>query len=174
MSTDRTTPNPAPEPQDSGAPELTPLGKRIEVLRIQRGLSKQHLARFADASRQQLWRVLTGKSELTDALAARLADALGVPVDTLREPSPAAPHTTGPDLPPLALALCDPAQLAAVFALLSAGDESLRLRRALLDAAEDLCLVARLQVPAELMALRGQVLSGATMSYRPHTEVVAG
>src|SRR6185437_7696534 len=61
-----------------GFPELTPLGKQIEVLRIGRGLSKQHLARFAGTSRQQLWRVMTGKSELTDALRQRLAVALEV------------------------------------------------------------------------------------------------
>src|SRR3954463_13574580 len=61
-----------------GVPELTILGKRLEILRIERGLSKQHLARFAGTSRQQLWRVMTGKSELTDALRQRLAVALQV------------------------------------------------------------------------------------------------
>src|SRR5205085_8513186 len=66
-----------------GFPELTALGKRIEVLRIGRGLSKQHLARFAETSRQQLWRVMTGKSELTDALRQRLAHALQVETSSL-------------------------------------------------------------------------------------------
>src|SRR5215210_4686339 len=61
-----------------GAPELTSLGKRLEFLRIERGLSKQYLARFAGTSRQQLWRVMTGKSELTGSLRSRLADALDV------------------------------------------------------------------------------------------------
>src|SRR4051812_406151 len=61
----------------AGFPELTALGKRIEVLRIQRGLSKQHLARYAETSRQQLWRVMTGKSELTPSLKQRLVDVLG-------------------------------------------------------------------------------------------------
>ena len=64
--------------QESGFPELTNLGKRIEMLRIERGLSKQYLARYAGTSRQQLWRVMTGKSELTGALRSRLADALNV------------------------------------------------------------------------------------------------
>src|SRR4051794_19204167 len=64
--------------QESGFPELTVLGKRIEMLRIERGLSKQYLARYAGTSRQQLWRVMTGKSELTGALRSRLADALNV------------------------------------------------------------------------------------------------
>src|SRR3982751_4307642 len=61
-----------------GAPELTQLGKRLEILRIERGVSKQHLARHAGTSRQQLWRVMTGKSELTSSLRDRLAFALSV------------------------------------------------------------------------------------------------
>src|SRR3954464_9241763 len=62
----------------AAAPELTELGKRIEILRIDRGISKQHLARFAETSRQQLWRVMTGKSELTFALRSRIAEALKI------------------------------------------------------------------------------------------------
>src|SRR5215217_506240 len=61
-----------------GAPELTSLGKRLEFLRIERGISKQHLAKYAGTSRQQLWRVMTGKSELTSSLKERLAGALSV------------------------------------------------------------------------------------------------
>src|SRR5215208_1236935 len=61
-----------------GAPELTLLGKRLEILRIERGISKQYLARHAGTSRQQLWRVMTGKSELTSSLKERLAGALSV------------------------------------------------------------------------------------------------
>src|SRR5215216_1844770 len=61
----------------ASAPELTALGKAIEMLRIERGLAKQHLARAAGISRQQLWRVMTGKSELTNTLAGRLTTALG-------------------------------------------------------------------------------------------------
>src|SRR3954465_5455154 len=61
-----------------GAPELTSLGKRLEILRIERGISKQRLARHAGTSRQQLWRVMTGKSELTSSLRDRLAGALSV------------------------------------------------------------------------------------------------
>jgi len=70
----------------SGAPELTELGKRIEMLRIQRGISKQHLARHAGTSRQQLWRVMTGKSEMSPALRARIADALQSPTIQLNAP----------------------------------------------------------------------------------------
>src|SRR3954467_11513662 len=81
------------EGQSNGAPELTDLGKRIEVLRIERGISKQHLARFADTSRQQLWRVMTGKSELTGTLRARLSDALGVRLDDLAASGPSTRST---------------------------------------------------------------------------------
>src|SRR6267142_1797021 len=66
-----------------GFPELTQLGKRLEILRIERGVSKQHLARHAGTSRQQLWRVMTGKSELTSSLRERLAVALSVEPATL-------------------------------------------------------------------------------------------
>ena len=66
--------------EDLGAAELTALGKRIQILRIERGRSKQQLARDARTSRQQLWRVMTGKSELTTALRDRLAAAFSVDV----------------------------------------------------------------------------------------------
>jgi transcriptional regulator with XRE-family HTH domain len=69
---------------NAGFPELSPLGKRIEMLRIVRGLSKQQLARRAGTSRQQLWRVVTGKSELTTSLCARLAEALNADPRELR------------------------------------------------------------------------------------------
>src|SRR3954462_5025245 len=77
-----------------GSPELTELGKRIEMLRIDRGLSKQYLARFAETSRQQLWRVMTGKSELTFALRTRIADALSIQPAELDGWSPATRSTT--------------------------------------------------------------------------------
>src|SRR5581483_674828 len=72
---------------NGGVPELTELGKRIEMLRIARGISKQHLARYAGTSRQQLWRVMTGKSELTSTLRARLADVLAVSTLELGNPA---------------------------------------------------------------------------------------
>ena len=74
-------------PEGAGFPELTALGKRIELLRIERGLSKQRLARAAGTSRQQLWRVMTGKSELTVALCHRLAEVLQVDSRSLRDGS---------------------------------------------------------------------------------------
>src|SRR5687768_1048528 len=70
----------------TGIPELTALGRQLEMLRLDRGLSKQDLARRADTSRQQLWRVMTGKSELTTSLCQRLADVLGIDSRVLRNP----------------------------------------------------------------------------------------
>src|SRR5687768_8679810 len=80
MSTDRDD-----ELTAAGVPELTPLGKRIELLRIERRMSKRILAHRAGTSRQQLWRVMTGKSELTSSLCARLADVLEGDFRLLRE-----------------------------------------------------------------------------------------
>src|SRR5678810_1001257 len=70
-----------------GVPELTALGKRIEMLRLDRRLSKGVLAQRAGTSRQQLWRVMTGKSELTSSLCARLADVLETDSRLLRDAS---------------------------------------------------------------------------------------
>lgn len=66
-----------------GVPELTALGKRIEMLRLDRRLSKGVLAQRAGTSRQQLWRVMTGKSELTSSLCARLSEVLEIDSRTL-------------------------------------------------------------------------------------------
>src|SRR5829696_7615979 len=92
MSTETLLDSALPE----GAPELTSLGKRLEILRIERGISKQHLARYAGTSRQQLWRVMTGKSELTTSLRERLAGALSVDPSILSVASGTAhSHTFG-------------------------------------------------------------------------------
>ena len=69
----------------NGVPELTPLGKRIELLRFERRMSKRVLAQRAGTSRQQLWRVMTGKSELTSSLCARLSEVLETDSRLLRE-----------------------------------------------------------------------------------------
>jgi len=154
----------------AGAPELTALGKRIEVLRIQRGLSKQVLARQAGTSRQQLWRVMTGKSELTSSLEQRLASALAV------DPASLAATTSGstPGVLSLSLAttpdsrspgslhdlLADPARLEVLCSLLPADLDGLRLKRALLDAVEECALTSKLDLPAALFELRRRVLAG--------------
>ena len=69
----------------AGVPELTKLGKRIEFLRLERRMSKRVLAQRAGTSRQQLWRVMTGKSELTSSLCARLSEVLETDSRLLRD-----------------------------------------------------------------------------------------
>ena len=132
----------------SGFPELTALGKRIEMLRIERGLSKQHLARGAGTSRQQLWRVMTGKSELTGTLGQRIAEVLQVDIRTLRgieiPPPPPGWSTTSAastgtvefTIAPATLAefLADPLHLDRALASLPSDEHGRQLRLALLDA----------------------------------------
>lgn len=159
--------------EDLGAAELTQLGKRIEILRIQRGRSKQQLARHAGTSRQQLWRVMTGKSELTTALRDRLAAALAVDVALLAHgesiasgalafassatvPSPAwsgAPITVGDYL-------TDAHHLAATLRTLPAGDGGRRLKRALLNALEDLAVETSRALPIDYSEIHRRVLAG--------------
>jgi transcriptional regulator with XRE-family HTH domain len=73
------------ELSSAGVPELTRLGKRIELLRLERRMSKRILAQRAGTSRQQLWRVMTGKSELTSSLCARLSEVLETDSRLLRD-----------------------------------------------------------------------------------------
>jgi len=166
---------PKPDPEHAGFPELTSLGKRIEVLRIGRGLSKQHLARFAGTSRQQLWRVMTGKSELTDALRQRLAAALEVDSTALSS-SAAAPAPVTSDTPTIAPAdavvatrgigvsldtyLSTPQLAERTLRTLPNGDVGRELKRMILTALEDVALERRIALPAEFFELRRRVLSG--------------
>ena len=154
-----------------GAPELTQLGKRLEILRIERGISKQHLARHAGTSRQQLWRVMTGKSELTSSLRDRLAFALSVEPATLSQFSPApslrvadsaaqlsmrAPFET----PTVSEYLTDARHLAATIRTLPTGDGGRRLKRALLNSVEDLAVEAGQALPIDYSEIRRRVLAG--------------
>lgn len=170
MSTDGLLETVMPE----GFPELTSLGKRLEILRIERGISKQRLARHAGTSRQQLWRVMTGKSELTSSLRERLAGALSVEPGFLSngQPQPtthtyslaAAPasHTSAPsvDAPSIALYLTEPAHLVATLRTLPSGDAGRRLKRALLNALEDLAVEGGQTLPPDVSEIRRRVLSG--------------
>src|SRR5215212_6092678 len=129
----------------AGFPELTPLGKRIEMLRIDRGLSKQYLARFAGTSRQQLWRVMTGKSELTSSLRARLADALKVqPLEFDFSSAPTTSTTsrtlTAASEGQIAGYLADHKAIQRTLETMPAGDEGRALKRRFLDALEDMAL----------------------------------
>lgn len=156
-----------------GVPELTQLGKRLEILRIERGVSKQRLARHAGTSRQQLWRVMTGKSELTSSLRERLASALAVepatlsPTGTFSQASAgAATHAVGvtSSLPVVAATVTEYLQnaehLAASIRTLPSGDGGRRLKRALLNAVEDLAEEAGSALPVDYSEIRRRVLAG--------------
>ncbi|MDB4886451.1 MAG: Helix-turn-helix domain [Gemmatimonadetes bacterium] len=154
-----------------GAPELTALGKRLEILRIERGVSKQHLARHAGTSRQQLWRVMTGKSELTSSLRERLASALAVEPGDLANgtTSSALGHVAssfslvgGSTTAPASVAdyLAEPSHLATTLRTMPTGDGGRRLKRALLNAVEDLAVEAGKALPLEYSEIRRRVLAG--------------
>ena len=154
--------------------ELTPVGKQLEMLRIQRGLSKQHLARYAGTSRQQLWRVMTGKSELTSSLRHRLADVLHVDAAAIGVAlsSPANSQSTSAPLAPVVsnqfdpaaidfpTFLADAARLRRTLQLLPTGPTGRRLKRALLDALEDLAVEYAMPLSAEFFQLRRAVVNG--------------
>jgi transcriptional regulator with XRE-family HTH domain len=137
--------------------ELTPVGKQIEMLRIQRGLSKQHLARYAGTSRQQLWRVMTGKSELTSSLRHRLADALHVDAAAIGS-ALSSPSNTLSTSRHLASAVSTQVDL--TLRLLPSGPTGMRLKRALLDALEDLAVEHVVPLSREFFDLRREVVNG--------------
>ena len=150
----------------AGAPELTGLGKRIEKLRIDRGLSKQHLARHAGTSRQQLWRVMTGKSELSGGLGSRLAEVLGVP--TLSGPivervdSAKAPTRTTTDAATdlFTVYLSDSSAVARTLATIPSGSDGRRVKRRLLDALEDEAIARGVALEPAFFDVRRRVLAG--------------
>jgi transcriptional regulator with XRE-family HTH domain len=174
-----------------GVPELTPLGKRIELLRIERRMSKGVLAQRAGTSRQQLWRVMTGKSELTSSLCARLAEVLEIDSRVLRD---ADRNETVADVASAtglrrveltrafaAMGLDDAGAtgvagaagrydtleeyvsgaqgLERTFATLPASEDGRRLKRAILNAIEELAEVRGLKLPAVFFELRRRVVN---------------
>jgi len=154
-----------------GSPELTSLGKRLEILRIERGISKQFLARHAGTSRQQLWRVMTGKSELTSSLKERLAGALSVDPSMLSAASASSSQTfgltaavssalAGATAPTIVEYLADSTHLTATLRSLPDGDAGRRLKRALLNAVEDLAVDASQSLPPDFSEIRRLVLAG--------------
>ena len=150
----------------AGAPELTELGKRIEKLRIDRGLSKQHLARHAGTSRQQLWRVMTGKSELSGGLGSRLAEVLGVPalsgpIVEAPDGAPALTRTTSDAATDLfTVYLSDSSAVARTLATIPAGTDGRRLKRRLLDALEDEAIARGVELESAFFDVRRRVLAG--------------
>jgi transcriptional regulator with XRE-family HTH domain len=149
-----------------GAPELTVLGKRLEILRIERGISKQHLARHAGTSRQQLWRVMTGKSELTSSLRERLAFALSVDTHALyngdrRDDGHGASTASALTVvPTLNEYLTNPSLLAATLRTMPSGDGGRRLKRSLLNTLEDLAVESGHMLPLDYSEIRRRVISG--------------
>ncbi|CAN5342002.1 hypothetical protein BH09GEM1_BH09GEM1_03760 [soil metagenome] len=150
--------------EDSASADLTALGMRLEILRIQKGLSKQGLARSAGTSRQQLWRVMTGKSELTTALKVRLAGALACETEVIADHSdhtataldgrsPARPMTVSDYL-------TDANHIATTLKTLPLCDEGQRLKRALLNTLEDMAVEAGRTLPADYPEIHRQVLAG--------------
>ena len=154
-----------------GVPELTALGKRLEILRIERGVSKQRLARHAGTSRQQLWRVMTGKSELTSSLRDRLASALSVDIPTMLGTA-AETQSRGSGVATFAMSsapaqpvsaaeyLTDATHLAATLRTLPTGDGGRRLKRALLNALEDLAVETGRALPIDYSEIHRRVLAG--------------
>src|SRR5512142_2799974 len=155
-------------------PQLSDLGKRIEMLRVDRGVSKQVLARAAGTSRQQLWRVMTGKSELTTTLCQRLASVLDVDSRTLssaafdgnhhsRSTLALAPGRLSFDIVParsLAAYLESSTLLVRTLRTLPVGEDGIALKCALMNTLEERARAARLQIPAWLFRVRASVLDG--------------
>jgi transcriptional regulator with XRE-family HTH domain len=159
--------------ESPGFPELTPLGKQLEVLRIGRGISKQYLARYAGTSRQQLWRVMTGKSELTDTLRQRLAQALGVDTTTLAASrADATVSTTSASAAaqfhvmdliqsvPLETYLATADRVERTLRMLPNGDAGRELKRTLLNALEDQAVQRGVPLAAEFFDLRRRIFAG--------------
>ena len=171
-----------------GVPELTALGKRIEMLRLDRRLSKGVLAQRAGTSRQQLWRVMTGKSELTSSLCARLSEVLEIDSRSLVEVAARDLH----DQPlPRALVerlapgrvsyqlhsipegssigrigqtleeyVAEPDAIVRTFETLPRTDDGRRLKRVLLDAIEDIAIARSIKLPQAFFDLRRAVVNG--------------
>ncbi len=156
----------------ASAPELTALGKRLEILRIERGVSKQRLAAHAGTSRQQLWRVMTGKSELTNSLRDRLASALAIESATLLSSTASGTETSSSSSistftptsssAPLSIGeySSDTQYLATTLRTLPSGDCGRRLKRALLNALEDLAVEGTCALPADYPEIHRRVLAG--------------
>jgi transcriptional regulator with XRE-family HTH domain len=172
----------------SGVPELTALGTRIELLRLERRMSKRVLAQRAGTSRQQLWRVMTGKSELTSSLCARLADVLETDSRLLRDAGrpmfgaasselhlrdlalhdrnrngPSAYAAADPDggrfCETLEEYVSSPSGLERTFDTLPRTEDGRRLKRVLLDAVEDIAVARSLKLPQSLFDLRRAIVN---------------
>ena len=172
----------------SGVPELTTLGKRIELLRMERRMSKRILAQRAGTSRQQLWRVMTGKSELTSSLCARLAEVLETDSRSLRDVGRVTPDGVSKPSRLRGLesrdgngyassaerssddgddGLCEtledyvssPSGLRRTFDTLPKTGDGRRLKRVLLDAIEDIAIAQSVKLPQSLFDIRRSIVN---------------
>ena len=173
----------------AGVPELSSLGKRIEHLRLERRMSKRILAQRAGTSRQQLWRVMTGKSELTSSLCARLAEVLETDSRVLRgglhnaleraqsnhavaRPWDSSSRSSEPErivddgnsagsriCQTLEDYITSAAGLERTFDTLPATADGRRLKRVLLDAIEDIAITRAIKVPQAIFDLRRAVVN---------------
>ena len=159
-----------------GFPEFVELGRIIENRRIARRLTKRALAHYIGISRQQLWRIMTGKSELTPVLQARLAEILDVNPRSLTGVSS---RQDGDGDGRVVRALLDgDAQLSfadyiadreaieRTFRTLPTSAEGRWLKRALLNAIEDLAAERGIDVPGIVFELRREVI-GTTGPGKP-------
>lgn len=169
----------------NGVPELTPLGKRIELLRFERRMSKRVLAQRAGTSRQQLWRVMTGKSELTSSLCARLSEVLETDSRLLRDTTRPSIHSNSAalalgervssmvnaiepvDRDALLDGFCETLEeyvsstsgLQRTFRTLPNTTDGRRLKRVLLDAIEDIAISRSVKLPQAIFDLRRAVVN---------------
>jgi hypothetical protein len=114
--------------------------------------------------------VMTGKSELTSSLRERLAFALAVEplalYDRHRSTKDQAAQSDQLDLTELAVVptlhdyLTEPARLSATLRTLPSGNGGRRLKRALLNAVEDLAVEAGQALPLDYSDIRRRVLAG--------------
>jgi transcriptional regulator with XRE-family HTH domain len=150
---------------DSASADLTPLGMRLEIFRIQRGLSKQGLARSAKTSRQQLWRVMTGKSELTASLRQRLADALEcdsnaiTPLDLTTGEHEGYRRATG-QAATFTEYLANSHHLTTTLGTLPSGESGRQLKRALLHSLETLAVNSGHALPEHFAVIHRRVEAG--------------
>lgn len=156
------------------------------MLRIERGLSKQQLAKAAGISRQQLWRVLAGKSDLTSSLRERLAFVLRTDAAVLQQDLTDEADTDGispwrrvarqggalaPATATSTTTLTLPApstftefiatteHVQGLLAALPTCDSGLALKRAVLDSIEDVAMARGIALPVEFFDLRRAVIT---------------
>ena len=150
---------------DSASADLTPLGMRLEILRIQRGLSKQGLARTAGTSRQQLWRVMTGKSELTASLRQRLATALDCDmsgIDTFDDAPAPLYGLPRAFVPPATFDeyLANSRHLLSTLGTLPCGESGRQMKRALMHSLELLAGESAHALPSDFWEIHRRVQAG--------------